>query len=376
MRVLFWCDAFRPNIGGVEELAWQFLSAMSERGHRFTVLTHRDDDSLPAAAQDGDIAIHRLAFRRALDERSPAQLLRLRKQAMDLAQSVRADLVHLYFVGYSAAFLLPVVDRLSAPMLVTLHNELELRDEESTLASVLARADWVSGCSRSVFAPLNGKVPSLPDKMSVIHNGVQEPATVSDLVDSDRPFLLCARRLVRDKGVDLAIAMMSHVRARFPGFRLVIAGSGPERGTLERQAAELGLAKAVEFLGPVTAEDMPPLIRQSSVVLLPSRREGLPLIALEAAWMARPVVGTTVGGIPEFVVDGHSGSLVAPEDPAALAEAVCAMLGDDGRIAEMGRAAYEHVRTRFSWQEHVSKYDDLYRKLSADKARSGDRTSC
>jgi glycogen(starch) synthase len=376
VRIFFWCDAFRPNIGGVEELAWQFLNAMCERGYRFTVLTHQDDDCLPDVTRHRDITIHRLAFRRAFDERNPVRLLRLRKQAMDLAQSARPDLVHLYFVGYSAAFLLPVADRLPAPMLVTLHNDLELQDGESTLAAVLARADWVTGCSRSVFAPLSGKVPSLMDKMSVIHNGVQEPATVSSSLDTGQPYLLCARRLVRDKGVDLAIAMMSHVRARFPGFRLVIAGSGPERETLERQSAELGLADAVDFLGPVTAEDMPRLIRQASIVLLPSRREGLPLIALEAAWMKRPVVGSTIGGIPEFVVDGHNGFLVAPEDPAALAEAVCEMLGDDGRIAEMGRAAHERVRAHFSWQEHVSKYDDLYRRLSVDKARSDDRTSC
>jgi glycosyltransferase involved in cell wall biosynthesis len=347
VRIFFWCDAFRPNIGGVEELAWQFLNAMCERGYRFTVLTHQDDDCLPDVTRHRDITIHRLAFRRAFDERNPVRLLRLRKQAMDLAQSARPDLVHLYFVGYSAAFLLPVADRLPAPMLVTLHNDLELQDGESTLAAVLARADWVTGS-----------------------------ATVSSSLDTGQPYLLCARRLVRDKGVDLAIAMMSHVRARFPGFRLVIAGSGPERETLERQSAELGLADAVDFLGPVTAEDMPRLIRQASIVLLPSRREGLPLIALEAAWMKRPVVGTTIGGIPEFVVDGHNGFLVAPEDPAALAEAVCEMLGDDGRIAEMGRAAHERVRAHFSWQEHVSKYDDLYRRLSVDKARSDDRTSC
>ena len=373
MRVLFWCDAFRPNIGGVEEFAWQFLNAMSERGHRFTVITHRDHDSLPATTTGRDISIHRLPFRRALTDRNPAQLLRLRKQAMDLARAARPDLLHLYFAGYSAAFLLPIADALAAPMLVTLHIDMDSPAGDSTLAAAIDHADWVAGCSRSVLEPFRGRFPSLAGKTSVIHNGVSEPVPPSAGPDTGRPFLLCARRLVRDKGVDLAVSMMAHVRRRFPDIRLVIAGSGPERSHLERQVAASGLGDAIEFLGPVAADEMPRLIAQATIVLLPSRSEGLPLIALEAAWLARPIVGTAVGGIPEFVVHGHTGLVVPPEDPVALADAVCELLGHRQRLAEMGHAAIERVRTHFSWEEHVSRYDDLYRRMSGDRFMPGDR---
>ena len=365
MKVFFWCDAFRPNIGGVEELAWQFLRAMNERGHQFAVITHRDDDTLPAVTVERDIRIYRLPFRRAVADRNAAQLLALRKEAMRIAIAVQPDLVHLYFTGYSAAFLIPIVKALNSPTLVTLHNDTDVQTNESTIAGVMNCADWVVGCSHSVFESIPSQFRCPENKISVIHNGVRAPTVAPTQPNADKPYLLCARRLVYDKGVDVAIAMMTHVHTQFPNIRLLIAGSGPERARLEQQAAESGLTQIIEFLGPVSAQDMPHLIRQATLVLLPSRREGLPLSALEAAWLERPIVGTQVGGIPEFVIHEHNGLLVPSGDSLALANAVCELLAHPQRLAEMGHAALKRVERHFSWERHVAQYDNLYASLDS-----------
>ena len=91
---------------------------------------------------------------------------------------------------------------------------------------------------------------------------------------------------------------------------MVIAGNGTDRAQLERQAAELGLREVVDFIGWVAPDKVPELINSATIVLMPSRWEGLPSVALQASMMARPVLATSVGGLPEVVVHGETGLLV------------------------------------------------------------------
>ena len=142
------------------------------------------------------------------------------------------------------------------------------------------------------------------------------------------------------------------------------------------QVTSLRLQDTVEFLGPVAAEEMPALIARASIVLLPSRREGLPLVALEAAGCRRPIVGTAVGGIPEFVVHERTGLIVPPEHPVALADAICALLSDKDRVTEMGHAAFERVRTLFSWEQPLAEYEELYWRLRDARSFSRDVSYC
>jgi len=107
---------------------------------------------------------------------------------------------------------------------------------------------------------------------------------------------------------------------------LVIAGAGPLKPDLQRQAADYGIAHAVDFVGWVAPKAVPSLINVLTIVLIPSRQDSLPLVALEAALMARPIVATNVGGLPEVVVHQESGLLVEKEDIRGLADAVTGLL--------------------------------------------------
>jgi glycosyltransferase involved in cell wall biosynthesis len=95
------------------------------------------------------------------------------------------------------------------------------------------------------------------------------------------------------------------------------------------------------------------LLNDVTLVLVPSRYEAFGLTALEAAQMARPVVATRVGGLPEVVVDGKTGLLVEPDDPVALARAIVTLLQDRGRAERLGRAARERARHAFSLERCV-----------------------
>jgi glycogen(starch) synthase len=145
---------------------------------------------------------------------------------------------------------------------------------------------------------------------------------------------------------------------------LIIAGDGALRAELQQQAADLGIASAVDFLGWVPPENVPALINTSTIVLVPSRQEALGLVALEAAAMARPIVATRVGGLPEVVVHEETGLLVEPENTGALAEAVCFLLENREAAVRMGQAARARAQAVFNWKRHVDAYDELYQQLA------------
>jgi glycosyltransferase involved in cell wall biosynthesis len=149
---------------------------------------------------------------------------------------------------------------------------------------------------------------------------------------SDPPTVLCAARLVPIKGVDVALAAMRHVRA---AARLVIAGDGPERPRLTRDAAlaRPGAALDATLLGEVNTDRRDDLLSAASVVVVPSRvtpagrTEGTPAIALEALAAGVPVVASAVGGLRGLA--GRTGvQLVPPDDPRALAGAIDRALAD------------------------------------------------
>jgi glycosyltransferase involved in cell wall biosynthesis len=144
--------------------------------------------------------------------------------------------------------------------------------------------------------------------------------------------------LERVKGVDVLLDAWQLVRDRRSGVRLVIVGKGSMEAEVRRRAAG---DPDIEMVGLVPREALRDLLDAATLVVLPSRSEGLGRVVLEASARSRPVVASRVGGIPELVEDGETGLLVQPEDPAALAAAVLRILDDPAAAAEMGRRGRE-----------------------------------
>jgi len=176
---------------------------------------------------------------------------------------------------------------------------------------------------------------------------------------------------VPEKDVDIALSAFARVRAAFPAARLVIAGEGPEGERLRRRAHKLQIADAVEFPGRVAPVEVPGLLDEASLVLMPSRAETFGLVALEAAVMQRPVVASRVGGLSEVVADGLTGVLVSAGDAGAMAEATIALLGDEARCRRLGLAARRRAQALFSHDRHVDGYAEQYARLVRCAERGG-----
>jgi glycosyltransferase involved in cell wall biosynthesis len=150
-----------------------------------------------------------------------------------------------------------------------------------------------------------------------------------------------------------------------PGIQVLIAGDGPERESLGRLAAELGVADSVRFLG--ARGDVPDVLRALDVAVCSSDFEGSPLAVMEYMDAALPIVATSVGGVPDLIEHGVHGLLVAAEDPRALARAIAEMLSDPDRAREMGARARERRRREFDIDTLVHRLEDLYRELLAER---------
>ena len=308
--------------------------------------------------------ISRLPLLRALTSRDPAQSLAMVKSVSRLKESFQPDVVLIFYLGPSVVFHLQTKRFSNAPTLVALHGSLPLGVEKgaSLLGRAIEKADWVTACSRHTLSEAIKFHPTLANKSSVILNALEEPAVPVSPLSFDPPRLIYAGRLSREKGVDVAIAAFRRITERFPDALLQLAGDGPEREDLRRLVSDYDLEDRVVFLGAVPPQEMPELMANSSVVLVPSRSEGFGLTALEAAQMRRPVVATRVGGIPEVVVDNITGVLVAPEDPVGLADGISRMIENPEAAEEMGLRACRRAKKTFVWDAYVDAYD---RRLAA-----------
>ena len=168
-------------------------------------------------------------------------------------------------------------------------------------------------------------------------------------------------RLAPVKDIATLLRAMKIVALAHPGTLLEVVGDGPERGGLEKLAAELGIRGAVRFLG--FRRDVPEVMAGFDIFTLCSLSEGTSVTILEAMAAGKPVVATAVGGTPALLNDGVNGFLVPAGDPERLAGALAALVGDGELRGSIGAANREKVQRRYSLQAMVRRYEELYATL-------------
>ena len=364
-RVLLWSDHFWPSIGGVEVLAARFVQDMRQRGYEFMVIAGTDSEQLVGERDWCGIPVHRFRFRQILADRDLDEIVQVRRRIVELKRLFRPDLQHVYFFECGALFHTLTAAASAAPLLVTLHGvqEDERYGPRTAFGPLVRSADWLVACSSDVLRETQRQLPEVVSRSSMIRSTLEPPELPPARLSFDPPRLLCLGRLSPEKGFDVAVAAFGRLARRFPTARLVVAGEGAQRAGLEALVSDLRVRDRVDFLGWVLPQDVPALLNSVTVVIVPSRSESLGLVAVQAAQMARPVVASRVGGLPEVVTHGETGLLVPPESPAALAGALAELLEQPDRAARFGQNAFERARADGGWQSHLDAYDALYRQL-------------
>lgn len=206
------------------------------------------------------------------------------------------------------------------------------------------------------------------EKVTVLRNGVDtsifrpgDRTAQRAALGLDGPTLLSVGHLIARKGHDRIIAAM----AGLPDVRLLIAGEGPERARLEALIAQHGLAARVRLLGARPHADLPAIYGAADALVLASSREGWANVLLEAMACGTPVLASDIPGNPEVVREPAAGRLFTPNEPAAIAAVVRALLA-----APPDRAATRAYAERFGWAETTAGQLAVFRDVLAHRLTS------
>ena len=172
-------------------------------------------------------------------------------------------------------------------------------------------------------------------------------------------------RLVAVKNQSLLIRALSCLSRDYPNLKLIIAGDGPLRRSLEKLAVDAGCPTKIQFLG--RRSDVPEFMAALDIFALTSKREGMSNTILEAMSSGLPVVATAVGGNPELVIDRETGILTPVDDVLALAKALEELIKHPEKRQRMGLAGRERVEKHFSLTSMVRNYEQLYLKCFREK---------
>lgn len=231
--------------------------------------------------------------------------------------------------------------------------------------AVLKAVDHVVGVS-AALAKRAIELGADPKRTSIVLKGVdvdrfhpRDQATARQRIRlPDRPTVLFVGNLIELKSPSHLISCMQHVRKAAPSAYAVFCGDGPLLAELKAQARESGLADHVHFAGHIGRDVIPDFFNACDVFVLPSLMEGSGNVLVEAAACAKPVVGSAVGGIPDYLDDGITGFLFRTGDVRDLAAKVTTLLTDPERAVRIGTAGRNRV-------EQLHKYDFMIDQLLA-----------
>ncbi|MDQ3000507.1 MAG: glycosyltransferase family 4 protein [Fibrobacterota bacterium] len=360
MDILIITQDFPPERGGIQTYVLELARGFMAKGHAVRVIcpgSPRDENPLPALKE-----LVRL--------RSPSSLLFLPLLAF-LPGYLRRNpsVTHVLYAQWQCAI---AENRIPASVRKRLKT-FSLVHGRELLTSVFGPA--APFLMRRTFGRLDAAFPNSNEvlrltrekigdarQLHLVHPGVDPELFQRKDAGflrqryalGNAPVIVSITRMVARKNLGRLILALPDVRAAVPGTRLVLGGTGPERESLVRLAAQLGLSDTVLFTGRIADAEMAAHYSLADVFALPSLSsrkdvEGFGIVYLEAGACEVPVVGGQAGGVPDAVAHGETGLLVDPENTEKLKQALIDLLRDRDKARTLGRNARARIQKSFTW---------------------------
>jgi glycosyltransferase involved in cell wall biosynthesis len=338
--------------GGIEKHLLTLMQGLSNRGYR-TVFAGPADSWLMDQVRAHGLSGYHLPMHGMFDLWSALRLA-------TLAHRVDADLIHSHATrGARYAHFAGALT--GTPVVSTAHS--------TNAGKHFGGADRIIAVSHAVAGFLEA-CGYEPERILVVHNGVPDIRAVpvartlrQELrIPDGAPLVGLVGRFIRDKGQDIAIDALA--RLPVPTHLALIGDHTTPWGLDMRLHVHSAPTRdRIHFLG--FREDVREQLADLDLLVTPSRREALSLTLIEAAAAGVPVVASRVGGIPEVVLDGETGILVAPEDPTGLARAIESLITDPALRMRLGQAARRRYEDHFSLQRMLDATEEVYHGLLA-----------
>lgn len=404
-KILILSSAYLPYIGGSELAIKNITDRLPD--FEFDLITARLDKNTPEYEKLGNVSVFRVGFGYKLDKFLLPILGFFKALKLHDARVIHGHhVVHAYQASYGAgagwllkyfyphtrtrifgffrhwrkfSFGVGVCPKLS--FIVTLQEGKNL-EEQGFLINffrklIIKKADRATAISRYLKNYMLKIKNDLP--VEVIPNGVDienfsrqysygemtELEKKLDIMPDDK-VVISVSRLVHKNGLDLLVKALAALKNKNAGasYKLILAGDGPQKEHLVSSIKYHGLENNIIFVGSVSHEDLPLYLKISDVFVRPSRSEGLGSAFLEAMAAEIPIIGTKVGGIPDFLEDRKTG-LFCTMEPDDIAFKIRIILENDKLGQEMVNNAAALVRERYDWEVIADKFRELYLNLKS-----------
>jgi colanic acid/amylovoran biosynthesis glycosyltransferase len=305
-------------------------------------------------------------------------------EALSLARQLmaaRVELLHNH-IGENSATVAMLASIASAiPYSLTIHgpgvffapNYWALGEKIDRAAATVAISDFCRSQCCVVSKPQSW------DRIHVVRCSLQREflAEASTGDGGGRPLFVCVGRLCHEKAQRILLGAAAKLARDGKAFEIVLVGDGPDRSELEELVVASGLTSHVTFAGWQTSAQIRHWLTRARAFVLPSFAEGLPVVLMEAMALGRPIVATRIAAIPELVVDGEHGWIVAPSSIAQLADAMHQVLDSTaGARATMGELARDAVLAAHHPEEQARKLLALFETITgASKNDRSDQAS-
>lgn len=361
--------------------AYEIANALGERGHDVDVYTQRRPQAETALRISENVTV-----RAVTRPRRHLVTFETLYYSVQTRQSVAFDQYDVVHGTLMPASTIALADRLgiNTPLVLTSHSfalsevfahtadqpadyllKYAFHPMNVVMDNIAGRsADRIIAISSQMEAQLTERYGIGSDKVTMISHGVDterfHPQTgVHEAVSSNKLTMLFVGRLITRKGADLAIEAVA--AAKSEDVELLIAGTGRMEKDLKELANDLGIAERVSFLGYVPDEELPLLYSSADATLFASNYEGFGLVLLESLASGTPVLGTPVGGVPDFISDGKNG-FVLPEEAKRFGQRIDEIASDAAKLRKMSEDARSSVADR-TWNRVAKEVEAVYENI-------------
>lgn len=372
MRILVFTTAYKPLVGGAEIALENIIRHLPNVF--FDIVTLHSRPGLKKLECSGNYCIHRLIP----DNRLGKLIFPIFGffKGLALTGKNKYQAVHAYQASSAAgaAWLLKIF-KPKLPFILTLQEGKQL-DKQSFFVKffrglIIKKADKITAIS-NYLKKFAQNISSKAD-IRIIPNGVDIETFKTARPDEniygrlgikkeDR-IIISVSRLVEKNGLIDLVQAMPMIKERFPHLKLILIGQGPMKTILGEKAAEIGASNSVIFLDEIGHKELPGYLKIADVFVRPSLSEGLGNSFLEAMAAGVPVVGTPVGGITDFLIDGENGLFCRPRDPQSVAETVIRILSKQELKEKIRTNAQTTVEGKYNWIKIAGQFAELYDEL-------------
>jgi L-malate glycosyltransferase len=366
-----------PTYGGSGAVATELGIALAHRGHEVHFVTYQQPFRLPTYLPR--VYFHEVDVGRYPLFEFPPYDLALAVRMHEVVREHKLDLLHCHYAipHATSAWItkqMLLEEKRDIRVVTTLHGtDITIVGQDPSFHSItkfsIEKSDSLTAVSRylqketlDAFGCTACRIDVIPNFIDPkVYDRTRYGPQVRHQFDNGRKVLMHISNFRPVKRVRDVVNVFANVNQVVPSV-LVMVGDGPDRHDAEQEARQLGVERSVQFLGKI--DSVAPLLAAADLFLLPTNSESFGLSALEALASGTPVIGTNAGGLPEVVKNGETGVLCGVGDVDGMAGAAIGLLSDERRWNAMSRAGAADARERFSMDDIVERYEEVYKRES------------